>query len=268
MSRHPRAGGQLIKTRSPKTRKHRPASKDVLRPSTSIDKKTKVASLSRELNDSLEQQAATREILRVISSSPTDIQPVFNTIANSGARLCKAQFCYVFRFDGELLHFAAEDGLSPEGAKAIRSAYPIAPGRASAAARSVLSGAVEEIPDVDADPHYEHGRVAKVMNFRSIVAVPMLKDGRPIGAIAMARTQAGRFPERQIELLQTFAAQAVIAIENARLLNELRESLEQQTATSEVLRVISSSPTSLQPVFDSIAESAVRLCSGQFGFVI
>jgi GAF domain-containing protein len=240
----------------------------VLRHSTSIDKKTKVASLSRELNDSLEQQAATREILRVISSSPTDIQPVFNTIANSGARLCKAQFCYVFRFDGELLHFAAEDGLSPEGAKAIRSAYPIAPGRASAAARSVLSGAVEEIPDVDADPHYEHGRVAKVMNFRSIVAVPMLKEGRPIGAIAMARTQAGRFPERQIELLQTFAAQAVIAIENARLLNELRESLEQQTATSEVLRVISSSPTSLQPVFDSIAESAVRLCSGQFGFVI
>ena len=139
----------------------------------------------------------------------------------SVTQLCRPQFCWVFRFDGGLVHFAAERGLSPEGLEAIQKNYPMPPGRATAAARSILSCAVEEIPDVQADPDYAHRNVASVMNFRSIVAVPMLKDHRAIGAIAMARSHTGRFPERQIELLRTFADQAVIAIENVRLFDEV-----------------------------------------------
>jgi len=216
--------------------------------------------LTRELREAVDQQTATSEILRVISSSPTDVQPVFDMIAQSAARLCKAQFCHVFRFDGELMHFAASHGLTPEGVETMRSVGPVALGRGSAAARSMLSGTVEEIPDVHADPDYEYGDAAKIIKYRSIVVAPMLKDGRPIGSIAMARSQTGRFPDSQIKLLKTFAAQAVIAIENARLLNELRESLEQQTATSDVLRVISSSPTELQPVLDALVKTASMLC--------
>jgi GAF domain-containing protein len=234
--------------------------------------KKKIALLTRELSEALEQQTATSEILRVISSSPTDVQPVFDMIAQSAARLCKAQFCHVFRFDGELMHFAASHGLTPEGVEAMRSARHRAPGRSSAAARSILSGAVEEIPDVHADHDYEFGPTAKIINYRSIVAIPMLKDGRPIGAITMARSQTGRFPDWQIKLLKNFADQAVIAIENVRLFDEvqthsreLSESLEQQTATSEVLRVISSSPGELEPVFQAMLENAVHICGAKFG---
>jgi PAS domain S-box-containing protein len=222
---------------------------------------------NHDLIETLEQQTATGEILRVISSSPTDVQPVFDTIARSAKQLCGAQFCQLYRFDGQLLHFVAHHGLSPEGAEAVRRAYPVAPGRVSAAARSVLSGRIEHIPDVDADPEYGQGRVARTVNFRSVVAVPMVRDGVPIGSIAVARVEAGSFPERQLDLLKTFADQAVIAIENVRLFTELEaknhdltETLEQQTATSEILRVISSSPTDVQPVFDTIARSALRLC--------
>jgi two-component system, NtrC family, sensor kinase len=219
----------------------------------------------RQLAEALERQSATNEVLRVIASSPNDIQPVFNTIVMSSARLCKARYCWVFRFDGKLIHFAAAHGLSLEYIEAIRRTYPLPPGRASAAARAVLTGTVAEIPDVQADPDYAHGDDAKTMDFRSLLAVPMLKDGYAIGAIVMARTQTGRFPEQQIELLRTFAAQAVIAIENVRLLNELRESLEQQTATSEVLGVISSSSGELEPVFDAVLENALRVCGAKFG---
>jgi GAF domain-containing protein len=234
----------------------------------------KVARRTPELSEALDQQTATSEVLRIISSSPTDAQPVFDTIARSAARLCKAQFCYVFRFDGKLIHFAAQYGLAPKGVEAIRRVYPIIPGRVSAAARSILSGTVEEIPDIHADHDYEHGHTAKIMAYRSIVAVPMLKDGRPIGAIAMARSQTGRFPDRQVELLKTFADQAVIAIENVRLFEaeqqrtrELSESLEQQTATAEVLRVISSSPGELEPVFQNLLSNARRLCAADFGLM-
>src|SRR5271166_2370068 len=226
----------------------------------------------RELAEALERQSATNEVLRVIASSPNDIQPVFNTIVISSARLCNARYCWVFRFDGKLIHFAAEHGLSLEYIEAIRRRYPIPPGRASAAARAVLTGTVAEIPDVQADPDYAHGNDAKTMDFRSLLAVPMLKDSHTLGAIVIARTQTGRFPGQQIELLRSFADQAVIAIENVRLFDEvqartreLSEALEQQTATSEVLRVISSSPGELEPVFEAMLANATRICEAKFG---
>jgi GAF domain-containing protein/anti-sigma regulatory factor (Ser/Thr protein kinase) len=237
---------------------------------------------TRELKESLEYQTATSDVLSVISRSPTDVQPVFKTIARSASRLCSALNCFVYRFDGKLIHFAASDGLAPEGEKDARSQYPLPSGRASAATRAILNGAVEEIPDVQADPDYEHKAGAKLSNYRSIVAVPMLKDGCPIGAIAVTRPQVGPFPRRQIDLLETFADQAVIAIENTRLFEaektrtkeveaksaELHESLEYQTATGEVLSVISRSPNDLQPVFDTIARIAQRLCQAEHAFVL
>jgi PAS domain S-box-containing protein len=233
-----------------------------------------VQARTREVTEALEYQTATSEILGVISRSPTDVQPVFDMIAQSTARLCQAQFCHVFRYDGELIHVAAHHGLTPEGAQALQSVFPIAPGRASASARSILSGVVEEIPDVHSDPDYQHGSVAKTVNFRSIVSVPMLKDGSPIGAINVAQSRVGRFPVRQIELLRTFADQAVIAIANTRLFEELQartrevtEALEYQTATSDILGVISRSPTDVQPVFDAIVASAARLCEAGFSAV-
>src|SRR6516164_6931849 len=230
---------------------------------------------ARELAEARAQQTATSEILRVISSSPADVQPVFNTIAQSAARLCKANVCQVFRFDGELIHPAASYGLKPGGIEVQRKLYPMAPGRGSAAARSIASGGVEHIPDVHADPEYEHGQAARTINFRSIVAVPMLEDGRPIGTITLAQPQAGLFPDRQIELLKTFADQAVIAIGNARLFDEvqartreLSKSLEQQTATSEVLRIISSSPGELEPVFQAMLANATRICEAAFASML
>src|SRR5262249_2078837 len=191
-----------------------------------------VQARTRELIESLEYQTATSDVLSVISRSPTNIQPVFDTIAQAAAKLCKAQLCHVFRFDGQLIHFAASHGWPQAMIDIMRRRYPIPPGRVSAAARSILTGTIEEIPDIHADPEYQHGDSA---NYRSIVAVPMLKDSRPVGAICMARTETGAFPKLQLELLRTFADQAVIAIENTRLFEEvqartkeLQDSLDRQ----------------------------------------
>src|SRR6516165_3192573 len=270
MKRRSRAARKPVKTRPRNAAARRSTPKTVHRCSSpAAGKETNVARLTRDLKDAL---AATSEVLRVISGSPSDAQPVFDTIAKSAARLCKAQFCHVFRFDGRLVHFEATHGCAPEVTAVARSAYPMMPGRGSAAGRSILSGTVEEIPDIHADRDYERGHMAEIMNFRSIVSVPMLKDGHPIGAIALARSKTGHFPKQQIDLLRTFAAQAVIAIENVRLFRaeqqrtrELTESLEQQTATSEVLRVISKSPADLKPVFQAMLENATRICEAKFG---
>ena len=236
------------------------------------DQVTEVARLTRELKEARAQQVATADVLKVISRSPTDAQPVFDMIAERAAQLCDGQFCFVYRFDGQLLHFVAHYSLTPEVLEMNRSAYPAPPSRRSAAARAILERGFVEIPDISADPDYVLGAMAVVGDYRSVVGVPILRDGIAIGSIAVARAQAGPLPDPQIELLKTFADQAAIAIENARLFEaeqqrtrELGESLEQQTATSEVLSVISSSPGELEPVFQAMLENATRICEAKFG---
>jgi two-component system, NtrC family, sensor kinase len=199
---------------------------------------------------------------------------VFDVIAENAARLCQGQFSFVLRLDNNLLNFAACHGLTSEGLEAFRAELPRPAGEDTASGRSILHGAMAHIPDVLVDPAYGTVGLAQAVTYRSILAVPMLRDGRPIGTIAVARSQVGLFSAGQIALLQTFADQAVIAIENVRLFEaeqqrtrELIESLEQQTATSEVLQVISSSPGDLQPVFETMLEKAVRICDAKFGYI-
>jgi GAF domain-containing protein len=270
MRRRSTAGGEPVKTRGHKTAtlEGRNAPKAArFHKSFAAGEETEVAPLRRELNEALEQQAATSEVLRVIRSSPTDVQPVFDMIAESAARLCKAQFCFVYRFDGQLLHFVAHHSLTPEVLEINRRAYPAPPSRKSVAARAVLERSAVQIPDLEADPDYGLGAMAVVGGYRSAAAVPIMHQGLPIGSIAISRVQTGLLPDGQINLLETFADQAVIAIENARLLSELRESLQQQTATSEILTVISRSPTDITPVFETIGERAEKLCDAEVSVV-
>jgi GAF domain-containing protein len=265
MRRRDKPSGKTVKTRRLKALKRRSAPKAARGSSLAANKETNTARFARELKEAREQQVATADVLKVISRSPMDAQPVFDMIAESAARLCEGQFCFVYRFDGQLLHFVAHHSLTPEVLEMNRRAFPAPPSRRSAAARAILERGFVQIPDINADPDYVLGAQAMVGHYRSVVGVPILRDGVPIGAIAVARAQAGLLPDRQIELLKTFADQALIAIENVRLFNETKEALEQQTATSEVLKVISSSPGELKPVFDALLANAVRICDAKFG---
>jgi transcriptional regulator with GAF, ATPase, and Fis domain len=196
----------------------------------------------------------------VISGSPTDVQPVFDAIAERAMKLCDAKIGGVARYDGELVHLVAFHGSSPEAEAMMLAAFPMKPGRGSVTARTVLARVPVQIPDVLADPDYELKDATRQAGFRANLAVPMMREGQVVGAIALCREEPGPFPEKQIKLLQTFADQAVIAIENVRLFKETNEALRQQTAISEILRVISSSPTDVQPVLEAIAERAAKLC--------
>ena len=235
---------------------------------------------NHDLTESLEQQTATSDILRVISSSPTDVQPVFTAIAQRAMRLCDGTFCNVVRYDGDLLHLAAQAHVTAEALEAMKQIFPTRPSRSTVVGRVVLETAVVHLPDVQGDVEFNQP-LAAAFRGRSALGVPLLRDGQPIGAIVVGRSESQPFTDNQIELLQTFADQAVIAIENVRLFTELQEknqalteahaqvteALEQQTATSEILRVISSSPTDEQPVFDAIARSSIRLCGAAFSVV-
>ena len=267
MRRRSRAGGKLSKARRRKTEtlKRSNAPKAVAVPrSSEASRKTEVARLTRELHELLEQRVASSEILRIISGSPTDVQQVFDTIVASAVRLCGARMGAVYRFDGGLVHLVAHYAYSPEVLEVLHRTYPRAPGSDQASGRAILSRAIVQIEDTFSDPNYL-SEAAHAGNWRSILAVPMLREGLPIGVIVFARNEPGPFAVAHIELVKNFADQAVIAIENARLLSELRELLQQQTATSEVLSVISGSPGELQPVFDAMLANATRICEAKFG---
>jgi GAF domain-containing protein len=221
---------------------------------------------NNDLTEALEQQTATSEILQVISRSPTDVQPVFDAIARSAVSLCEGSFAGVDRFDGKLIHRVAQHNIRPQGRDALESAFPMLPSRRLATGRAVLHGRVIHIADVEADLEYDHA-ISSAVGMRSVLAVPLLRQGVAIGAIGVARDKPTPFSDQQIELLKTFADQAVIAIENVRLFNETKEALERQTATSEILSVISGSPTDVQPTFEAIAASAIRLCAAEEGTV-
>src|SRR5262249_13956689 len=216
-----------------------------------------------QVSEALEQQTATAEILRVISSSPTDVQPVFEVVLASGVRLCGASFGGVFRFDGELIHLVTSHQWPTQQLEALRGRFPMPPGDGSLAARAIRDCDVVQTPAYMAAsragvlPEWVSGGEHRP---RSTIAIPMQREGRPLGAIVLARAEPGLFSGKHVALLKTFADQAVIAIENVRLFNETKEALEQQTATAEILRVISSSPTDVQPGFETIVRSATRLC--------
>jgi len=228
------------------------------------------AALQRSLSESLEQQTATSEILRVISRSPTDVQPVFDAIVQSASSLCEADFSAVVRFEDGLLHLAGTSNVSSVEIEAYQSLFPRPPRRDFIMGRAFLDGRPVHVEDVLLDPDYDPHRLEvlqRAATFRTYLGIPIVRNGIPIGAIGCGRYEVRPFTDAQVELVKTFADQAVIAIENVRLFNETKEALEQQTATSEILRVISNSPTDVQPVFDAIAESSVRLCEARFSAI-
>jgi len=235
----------------------------------------KVEARTRELTETLEQQTATGEILRVISGSPTDMQPVFDTIVQSAVRLCNGMTGGVFLVRDGTLHHPANYGGSPEALAATRARYPRPVGMDTPPGIAILTRSVYEESDIEGPSVAPFTReVGQVLGFRSVVTVPMLREGEAIGAIAVTRREPGSFAGREVALLKTFADQAVIAIENVRLFKELEaknadlgESLEQQTATGEILRVISSAQTDVQPVFEAIAANALRLCDATFSTI-
>jgi hypothetical protein len=275
MRRRSRAGDEPVKTRRHRTaaRKRGNAPKAGRNRGASIaGQETVVARLTRERDEALLRETANSEILRLISKSPGDLELVFRTILEDATRICNANFGTLFRFDGESFYPVAQFNTPAALLEAQTRRGPFQPTPGTAIEHVMRTKQVSHSADKAAEPvpgfFAEHGGA------RSQVAVPMLKDDALIGAITIYRQEVNPFTDKQVALVQNFAAQAVIAIENTRLLNELRqrtadltESLEQQTATSEVLSVISSSPGRLEPVFQSMLDNAVRICEAKFGFM-
>jgi len=230
--------------------------------------------LLSELRESLQQQTATADVLKVISRSAFDLQSVLETLTESAARLCEAEMATIARQDGSAFYYATTYGFPNEVGEFLKS-VPYAAGRGNAIGRCLLEGQTVHIPDVLADPEYLMRETQEKAGFRTVLCVPLLREGRPIGVIGLLRREVRPFSAREIQLVTTFADQAVIAIENVRLFEaeqqrtaELAESLEQQTATSEVLRVISSSPGDMKPVFETMLANALRICEAKFGHIL
>ena len=268
MKRRSGAGGKL-QGRKRSTPKRRNAPKAMHDRGVSISgQETKVTRLERDLNEAWEQQTATSEILKIISSLPTSVQAVLDTVVASAARLCQALNATIYLRDGDVAVIHAQFGYggSPVGTRRPLDADWVT-------GRAVLETRTIHVPDLLNSDEYPKARgISLPLGYRALLAVPLMRNKTAVGAILATRREARPFTDRQIALLQNFADQAVIAIENARLLNELRhrtsdltESLEQQTGTSKVLEAISSSPGDLKPVFEAILENAVRLCGAKFG---
>jgi GAF domain-containing protein len=226
---------------------------------------------TQALTESLRQQTATADVLKVISRSAFDLRMVLNTLLQSAAQLCEADQGTVTQRKGDTFYRSVSYGFPAAFAEYVKD-RPVELGRDTATGRALLEGKVIHIPDVQADPDYTWKEAQKLGGFRTLLGVPMLREGVPVGVLTLTRSEVRPFTNKQIELVSTFADQAAIAIENVRLFEaeqartrEITESLEQQRATSEVLKVISSSPGELQPVFDAMLENATRLCQGSFG---
>jgi GAF domain-containing protein/anti-sigma regulatory factor (Ser/Thr protein kinase) len=229
-----------------------------------------VQARTRDLQESLQQQTATADVLKVISRSAFDLQIVLDTLVESAYKLCGAGLGLLYLRGEEAFECKATAGIGVEAANELFKGRPIRAGRGTAAERVILTGEVEAVTDFFADPEFDpvvrerirNDSSSDISQLRSTLAVPMMREREVVGVLAIARTQTGPFPQRQIELLQTFADQAVIAIENLRLFNETTRALEQQTATADILKVIASSPDDVQPVFQAIADRSNRLVNG------
>ena len=226
---------------------------------------------TEDLSESLQQQTATADVLKVISRSTFDLQAVLDTLVELACRLCEADTANIIRPDGDVFKVAASFGQTADHKQALRH-MSLRPGRDTCTGRVLLEGKTVHIPDCEADPEYSAPDVMRVSGNRAMLGVPLLREGTPIGVLTMTRSTARPFTDKQIELATTFADQAVIAIENVRLFDEvqartreLTDALEQQTATSEVLSVISSSPGELEPVFRAMLANAIRVCDAKFG---
>jgi GAF domain-containing protein len=259
MRRRSRASSKPAKAQSPKAKTLKAARHSN---SSASGQETEVARLTRKLHEAQEQQTATAEVLKIISASPAELQPVLEVVARSAARFCEADDVTIFELDGEELRTAAHWGTVPQE---IGVRFPCT--RGSVNGRSVIDRKPVHVIDLQAEVEEfpEGSAFARRFGHRTIASVPLLCEGLAVGTIVLRRAEVNPFTNKQITLLETFAAQAVIAIENARLLSELRQSLDQQIATADVLRVISSSTGDLQPVFDAMLANATRLCEASYG---